>query len=155
VQRSSKTVSLVELDDVNLTGLTQTNGKYNLGSGGGSSAITLQTNNVNNTSQTVLNLKAGTNMTLTPDGAGGVIFNSTGSGGSSTDIFPTSGAKDGVNLIFTFAQDFKALVIRGQRWNSQSKNMTSNLIYVKTGIGPFTATLDYPLETNDDIYAIT
>lgn len=32
---SSKTVSLKELDDVNLTGLTITNGKYNLGSGGG------------------------------------------------------------------------------------------------------------------------
>jgi len=31
---SSKTTSLTELDDVNLTGLTQTNGKYNLGSGG-------------------------------------------------------------------------------------------------------------------------
>lgn len=34
VKRASKTVSLVELDDVNLSGLTQTNGKYNLGSGG-------------------------------------------------------------------------------------------------------------------------
>jgi hypothetical protein len=31
---SSKTTSLSELDDVNLDGLTQTNGKYNLGSGG-------------------------------------------------------------------------------------------------------------------------
>jgi hypothetical protein len=30
---SSKTVSLRELDDVNLTGLTQTNGKYDLGNG--------------------------------------------------------------------------------------------------------------------------
>lgn len=33
--QSSKTVSLVELDDVNLDGLTKTNGKYDLGSGGG------------------------------------------------------------------------------------------------------------------------
>ena len=40
VQRSSKTVSLVELDDVNLTGLTQTAGKYNLGSGGGGTTPT-------------------------------------------------------------------------------------------------------------------
>lgn len=31
---SSKTVSLIELDDVNLNGLTQTNGKYDLGGGG-------------------------------------------------------------------------------------------------------------------------
>ncbi len=36
---ASKTVSLVELDDVNLSGLTQTNGKYNLGSGGGGGAV--------------------------------------------------------------------------------------------------------------------
>ena len=36
---ASKTVSLVELDDVNLSGLTQTNGKYNLGSGGGAGAV--------------------------------------------------------------------------------------------------------------------
>lgn len=36
-RQSSRTVSLIELDDVNLTGLTKTNGKYNLGSGGGSS----------------------------------------------------------------------------------------------------------------------
>lgn len=35
LNQASKTVSLIELDDVNLTGLTQTNGKYNLGSGGG------------------------------------------------------------------------------------------------------------------------
>jgi len=39
---SSKTVSLVELDDVNLAGLTQTNGKYNLGSGGGGGSIIVQ-----------------------------------------------------------------------------------------------------------------
>jgi hypothetical protein len=36
---SSKTVSLSELDDVDLTGVTQTNGKYVLGSGGGSGAV--------------------------------------------------------------------------------------------------------------------
>lgn len=35
---SSKTVSLKELDDVDLTGLTITNGKYMLGSGGGSTS---------------------------------------------------------------------------------------------------------------------
>lgn len=36
---ASKTVSLVELDDVNLDGLTQTNGKYDLGSGAGTSVV--------------------------------------------------------------------------------------------------------------------
>jgi len=36
---ASKTVSLTELDDVNLNGLTQTNGKYDLGSGGGGTTL--------------------------------------------------------------------------------------------------------------------
>lgn len=40
IKQGSKTVSLVELDDVNLTGVTVTNGKYVLGSGGGSSPLT-------------------------------------------------------------------------------------------------------------------
>lgn len=38
-RQSSKTVSLSELDDVDLSGVTQTNGKYVLGSGGGSGAV--------------------------------------------------------------------------------------------------------------------
>jgi hypothetical protein len=43
---SSKTVSLSELDDVNLDGLTQTNGKYNLGSGGGGIESIVAGNNI-------------------------------------------------------------------------------------------------------------
>jgi hypothetical protein len=38
-KQSAKTTSLKELDDVNLTGLTVTNGKYNLGSGGTGGAV--------------------------------------------------------------------------------------------------------------------
>lgn len=38
-KQSSKTVSLSELDDVDLSGVTQTNGKYVLGSGGGGGAV--------------------------------------------------------------------------------------------------------------------
>ena len=78
-QRASKTVSLVELDDVNLAGLTQTNGKYNLGSGAGSS-ITLQTDGITNPDQTKLNLVAGTNVNLTDDGIGNVTIDATGGG---------------------------------------------------------------------------
>jgi len=40
IKQGSKTVSLVELDDVNLTGVTVTNGKYVLGSGSSSSPLT-------------------------------------------------------------------------------------------------------------------
>jgi len=62
-KQASKTVSLVELDDVNLTGLTLTNGKYNLGSGGGG----------------VISVIAGTNITITGDPQNPII-NSTGEG---------------------------------------------------------------------------
>lgn len=41
--RASKTVSLAELDDVDLSGLTQTGGKYNLGSGTGSGGASFET----------------------------------------------------------------------------------------------------------------
>jgi hypothetical protein len=42
----------------------------------GSSGPTLQTNGVSNASQSLLNLKNGTNITITSDGAGGVTINS-------------------------------------------------------------------------------
>jgi hypothetical protein len=59
---ASKTVSLSELDDVNLSGLTQTNGKYNLGSGGGGSAWGSITGTLSAQTdlQTALNLKVNT-----------------------------------------------------------------------------------------------
>lgn len=53
--------------------------------GGGGAAITLQTNSVNNGSQTLLNLKQGTNTTIVDDGSGGVTINSTASGTGSTN----------------------------------------------------------------------
>lgn len=64
-RQSSKTVSLVELDDVNLTGLTQTNGKYNLGSGG---------------SGGVQSVVAGTNVTVDNTDPANPIVSATGSG---------------------------------------------------------------------------
>lgn len=46
----------------------------------------LETNGTPNTSQDVLNLKSGTNVTLTPDGSGGVTIAATGGGGSSLEL---------------------------------------------------------------------
>lgn len=70
---------LDQLLDVDLTGVTKTDGKYVLGSGGGSS-ITLKTDGVDNGSQTILNLKAGTNLNLTDDGLGGITIDAIGDG---------------------------------------------------------------------------
>lgn len=52
----------------------------------------LKTNDVNNPTQNVLNLKAGTNMALTPDGLGGVVFDATVGGGGVASFNGRTGA---------------------------------------------------------------
>jgi hypothetical protein len=47
----------------------------------GAGALTLQTNGLPNGDQTLLNIVAGTNMTITDDGAGNITFDSLGGGG--------------------------------------------------------------------------
>jgi hypothetical protein len=81
-----------ELSDVAITNpqnnqVLKYNKEKNLwenGAGGGGGSIDLQTNGISNTDQTVLNLIAGTNVTLSADGVGGVTINATGGGGSGT-----------------------------------------------------------------------
>lgn len=77
---------LTKYTDINIYGVTSsvitsvddTNKRVNIGiqggGGGSSSTITLQTNSVDNGSQTLLNLKQGTNITVADDGVGGVTI---------------------------------------------------------------------------------
>jgi hypothetical protein len=58
-----------------------------------SSGVTLQTNGTPNGSQTLLNLKGGTNMTLTDNGSGQITFDASGGGSSIT--LQTNGVNNG------------------------------------------------------------
>lgn len=69
--------------------------------------ISLRTNGVANTSQSILNLIAGTNVTLSSDGSGGVTINSTGGGGGSPSL-----PLDGVQYNTANAFDADSLFLR-------------------------------------------
>lgn len=66
--------------NVTITGNGTQTSPYVINSTGGGSSITLKTNGVNNGSQSTLNLKQGSNVTITDDGLGGITINSTASG---------------------------------------------------------------------------
>jgi hypothetical protein len=68
----------VAVDGVTITGNGTTADPLVAVGGGGS--IVLQTDGVNNGSQSILNLKEGTNITLTDDGVGGVTIDASGGG---------------------------------------------------------------------------
>lgn len=75
--------------------------------GGGGSGVVLQTNDVANGSQALLNLKQGSNVTIVDDGAGGITISSTASGsvtsvsGTAGRISSTGGATPILDLIAT------------------------------------------------------
>ncbi len=62
------------LNSTNNTLYLANNGAWVLITGSGGASITIQTNGTANTLQTTLNIKSGTNVTVTPDGSGGVTF---------------------------------------------------------------------------------
>lgn len=53
---------------------------------GGGGSITLKTNGVNNGSQSILNLKQGTDISISDDGSGGVTISATGGGGGGVSV---------------------------------------------------------------------
>ena len=86
------------------------------GGGGGGTAPILETNGVTNITQTLLNLKNGSNVTISADGVGGVTFNSTNTttlpGGISGDLqFNNASAFGGAAGITT--PDGNSLLIKG------------------------------------------
>jgi len=79
----------VAVDGVTITGNGTTADPLVAVAGGGS--IVLQTDGVNNGSQSILNLKEGTNITITDDGVGGVTIDASGGGGGGvTSVTATS-----------------------------------------------------------------
>ena len=72
----------------------------------GCGGITLKTNGTNNGSQSVLNLKAGSNVTLSDDGSGGITIASSGGGGggSVTSVFGRTGAVTAASGDYGFSQ---------------------------------------------------
>ena len=63
-----------------------------------SSALILKTNGDNNGSQSILNLKAGSNVTLSDDGVGGVTISSIGTGGGGSSTYTALTDATTVNL---------------------------------------------------------
>ena len=70
----------VAVDGVTITGNGTIDDPLVAVGGGGGGSIVLQTDGVNNGSQSILNLKEGTNITLTDDGVGGVTIDASGGG---------------------------------------------------------------------------
>ena len=71
---------------------------------GGGGSIALKTNGVNNGSQSILNLKAGSNVTLADDGVGGISITSTGAGGAVSSVFGRTGTVVAQSGDYTVAQ---------------------------------------------------
>ena len=71
---------------------------------GGGGSITLKTNGVNNGSQSILNLKSGSNVTLTDDGSGGITIASSGGSGGVTSVFGRTGIVTAANGDYNFNQ---------------------------------------------------
>ncbi len=87
--------------------------------------LTLETNGTLNGSQTLLNLVAGTNITLSDNGSGSITIASSGGSGSGYQT-PTSGAVNGSNQTFVWSVAPKALAVDGMVLNATSSDGTVN-----------------------------
>jgi hypothetical protein len=68
--------------------------------GGGGGSLTLQTNSTTNANQSLLNLVAGTNVSLADDGLGNITINAAGGGGGADgSIYLNDGTLTGIPYI--------------------------------------------------------
>ncbi len=99
---------------------------------GGGSSITLQTNGVANGSQSLLNLKQGTNITLTDDGVGGITIDASGGGSQTLAQTLAIGNVTGGTSIVMSAGDYITSV------NAQTQiEISNNGLIVTTDAGSF------------------
>lgn len=94
-------------------------------------SLLLQTNGVNNPLQSVLNLIAGSNITLTPNGVGGVTINS--SGGGSSILLQTDGVDNPTQNILNLVEGTNMTI---------TDDGLGNITFDATGGGGGTYTVD-------------
>lgn len=87
-----------------------------------SGAIALETDGIENTDQSKLNLISGTNITLTPDGIGGVTIDASSSG-SGDVVGPGSSTND--NIVFFSGTTGKIIKDNGSVWSDKQDTLVS------------------------------
>jgi len=110
---------------------------------GGGTNITLKTNDIANTIQTELNLKAGTNITLTPDTYGAVTIGATGGGtpaGSTPDVQINNGGVFGAIPSHTGSIAKVLTQVDGEVPTWEYPEITTNLTFMFTNVASDIAT---------------
>ena len=119
------------------------------------STITLQTNGTNNGSQSILNLAAGSNMTLTDNGSGTVTFASTGGG---SGLFPNVVAPPSTGS-WTWVPSSQGTATLSSNLALQAPSGGSGyewrMVYVTAPSAPFTIYAGiYPTTFNGDLSGV-
>ena len=111
---------------------------YPTGCGGGGSSILLQTNGVDNGSQSKLNLIGGTNVTITDGGSGGVTIAATGGGGGDVFQNPTLAQ----TIIQPSRTQFNANTVNSIRYSQQFNWSQSPISPASLSAGSQTITIN-------------
>lgn len=127
------------------TGLTPSNPSS--GGGSSSSGVLIEVNGVSAGSQSVLNLVAGSNTTITDGGAGSITFASTGGGGGGADtvtqvstsqsittshLYLATGGAGGINLTLADATTVSGQTVRIVKVDSGVGSITLSTVSAQT-----------------------